>query len=135
MAQPIHDDIGDCFHARPRLALGLPIDGASKTGDRIVQGLFADRINRLFAMAAANRDPAVFEYPDRFEPGRDSGNKLLSFGPGPRLCPGMHLARRQLAVALDVLMERLPQLRLRDVDAAQPRGAILRGPERLPAAW
>lgn len=53
----------------------------------------------------------------------------------PRLCPGMHLARRQLAVALDVLMERLPDLHLLDADAARPRGAILRGPARLPVAW
>jgi cytochrome P450 len=89
----------------------------------------------LFAIAAANRDPAVFEQPDRFDLGRDSSRKLLSFGPGPRLCPGMHLARRQLAVALDVLMERLPGLHLLDVDAAQPRGAILRGPPCLPVAF
>ena len=83
----------------------------------------------LFAIAAANRDPSVFEQPDRFDPGRDTGKKLLSFGPGPRLCPGMHLARRQLSVALDILMERLPGLTLTDVESAQPRGAILRGEE------
>jgi cytochrome P450 len=89
----------------------------------------------LFAIAAANRDPAMFENPDGFDMERDSDRKLLSFGPGPRLCPGMHLARRQLAVALDVLMERLPRLHLRDVAAAKPLGAILRGPARLPVAW
>ena len=85
----------------------------------------------LFAMAAANRDPAVFSDPGRFDIGRDTSRKLLSFGPGPRLCPGMHLARRQLAVALDVLLERLPGLRLADPEDAVPRGALLRGPARL----
>lgn len=89
----------------------------------------------LFAMAAANRDPAIFADPDSFDLTRDSSRKLLSFGPGPRLCPGMHLARRQLAVALDVLMERLPSLALVDPDAAVPRGALLRGPARLEACW
>jgi cytochrome P450 len=89
----------------------------------------------LFAMAAANRDPEVFENPDVFDMHRDSSRKLLSFGPGPRLCPGMHLARRQLAVALDVIMERLPGLRLLDPEAAVPRGAILRGPASLPVRW
>jgi cytochrome P450 len=89
----------------------------------------------LFAIAAANRDPAVFEQPDTFDMARDSHRKLLSFGPGPRLCPGLHLARRQLRVALDVLLERLPDLRLLDSDAAVPRGAILRGPASLPVAW
>ena len=67
-----------------------------------------------------------------FDLHRDSSKKLLSFGPGPRLCPGMHLARRQLAVALDVILERLPGLQLREREAASPRGAILRGPARLP---
>jgi cytochrome P450 len=89
----------------------------------------------LFAMAAANRDPAVFEDGDRFDIHRDSSRKLLSFGPGPRLCPGMHLARRQLSVALDVLLDRLPGLRLADATGAEPRGALLRGPARLEASW
>lgn len=89
----------------------------------------------LFAIAAANRDPAVFEQPDEFDLHRDSSKKLLSFGPGPRLCPGMHLARRQLAVALDVILERLPGMRLLDPEAAVPRGAILRGPATLPVSW
>ena len=47
MAEPVHDDIGDGFHLGIILALGLPVDGAGKTGDRIVQGLFAGRIDRL----------------------------------------------------------------------------------------
>ncbi len=111
----------------PRLSASRPVEFL---GVGIAPATFC-----LFAIAAANRDPAVFEHPDRFELERDSGKKLLSFGPGPRLCPGMHLARRQLAVALDVLMDRLPELHLRDVGAAQPRGAILRGPARLPVAW
>jgi cytochrome P450 len=89
----------------------------------------------LFAMAAANRDPAVFSDPGRYDIGRDTSRKLLSFGPGPRLCPGMHLARRQLAVALDVLLERMPELRLVDPEDAVPRGALLRGPARLAVRW
>ena len=89
----------------------------------------------LFAIAAANRDPGVFAHPDAFDMERDSSRKLLSFGPGPRLCPGLHLARRQLRVALDVLLERLPALELLDRAAAVPRGAILRGPASLDARW
>ena len=89
----------------------------------------------LFAMASANRDPAVFEDGDRFDINRDTGNKLLSFGPGPRLCPGMHLARKQLSVVLDVLLERLPELRLVDEQSARPCGTMLRGPETLPVEY
>ena len=47
MAEPVHNDIGDGFHLGIILAIGLPVDGAGKTGDRIVQGLFAGRIDRL----------------------------------------------------------------------------------------
>jgi cytochrome P450 len=89
----------------------------------------------LFAMAAANRDPEVFEHADTFDITREPDGRILSFGPGPRLCPGMHLARKQLAVVLDVLLERLPDLRLTDVSAAVPKGAVLRGPEQLPVAY
>ena len=47
MAEPVHNDIGDGFHLGIIPAIGLPVDGAGKTGDRIVQGLFAGRIDRL----------------------------------------------------------------------------------------
>ena len=47
MAKPVHNDIGDGFHLGIILAIGLPVNGAGKTGDRIVQGFFAGRIDRL----------------------------------------------------------------------------------------
>ncbi len=89
----------------------------------------------LFAMAAANRDPAVFSNVDEYDLHRKDGNKMLSFGPGPRLCPGMHLARKQLLVVLDVLLDRLPELALIDCDKAVPTGTVLRGPLSLPVSY
>ncbi|MFP6626427.1 MAG: cytochrome P450 [Deltaproteobacteria bacterium] len=88
----------------------------------------------LFGITAANRDPAVFSDPDRFDIERRP-DAMLSFGPGPRSCPGMHLARKEVAIALDTIIERLPGLHLRDVGAAEPSGAVLRGPRELPVAW
>jgi cytochrome P450 len=85
----------------------------------------------LFGIAAANRDPEVFRDPDRYDLDRRP-TAALTFGPGPRSCPGMHLARREMLAALDVLVERFPDLTLVDVEAAQPRGATVRGPARLP---
>jgi cytochrome P450 len=86
----------------------------------------------LFSMAAANRDPAVFEAPDRFDMTRPAKD-TLTFGRGERSCPGMHLARRSLAVALDALAERLPGMRLLgDPIESAPSGATVRGPDRLP---
>ena len=47
MADPVHNDIGDGFQGGITLAPGLPVDAAGKTGEGIVQVLFANRIDRL----------------------------------------------------------------------------------------
>jgi cytochrome P450 len=88
----------------------------------------------LFAITAANRDPSVFEDPDRFDPARDSRAKL-TFGLGSHSCPGLHMARTNLRVAAQALLERLPEVRLLDEAAAQPRGATVRGAKVLPCRW
>lgn len=84
----------------------------------------------LFGIGAANRDPAVFKEPDRFDIHR-SPARILTFGPGLRTCPGMHLARKEMKIALEVLIERCPQLLLNNQEEAQPVGTILRGPQAL----
>ncbi len=55
----------------------------------------------------------------------------LTFGRGVKSCPGMHLAKRNMIVALQVLAERFPQLELLDVEAALPRRTVLRCPDAL----
>jgi cytochrome P450 len=84
----------------------------------------------LFGIAGANRDPAVFPDPDRFDLDRQNKDGL-TFGRGVKSCPGMHLARRNLEVALEVLLERIPRPRLLDTESAQPRRTVLRSPEAL----
>jgi cytochrome P450 len=85
----------------------------------------------LFGITGANRDPAVFDEPDRFVLGRDTKRKL-SFGLGSHSCPGLHLARKEIRVATEVLLERFPRLALADEPAARPRGTTIRGPAALP---
>jgi len=85
----------------------------------------------LFGITGANRDPAVFDEPDRFVLGRDTKRKL-SFGLGSHSCPGLHLARKEIRVATEVLLERFPRLALVDEAAARPRGTTIRGPKALP---
>ncbi|MEY3020710.1 MAG: hypothetical protein RLZZ272_1694 [Actinomycetota bacterium] len=62
-------------------------------------------------IASANRDPSVFDAPDRLDLGRDP-NPQLGFGAGTHFCLGAALARLELAVAFGRLAERLPGLEL-----------------------
>jgi cytochrome P450 len=88
----------------------------------------------LFGIASANRDPAVYENPDRFDLERRP-QRLLTFGFGSHYCPGSHLARAQIAVGLRALLDRLPNLRLTAPEAAVPWGTVMRGPRTLPVTF
>jgi methyl-branched lipid omega-hydroxylase len=59
---------------------------------------------------AANRDPRVFDDPERFDVLRDPNPHVGFGGPGPHFCLGAHLARRELAVMFRRLMTRLPDI-------------------------
>lgn len=84
----------------------------------------------FMGIAAANHDPAVYTDPHAFNIDRGEC-KMMTFGHGARTCPGMHLARKELRVTLDILLERLPQLKLIDAGASAPRGTIFRSPEKI----
>jgi cytochrome P450 len=88
----------------------------------------------LYGIAAANRDPAMFDEPHRFDPAR-KGSRHLTFGHGLHFCLGSHLARRELEVALAALLELLPELALAEGPPPRIRGGVIRGPERVPARW
>lgn len=88
----------------------------------------------LLLTGAANRDPAVFEDPDRldllrYSEGRDTP-KHLSFGHGAHFCLGAPLARLEGRVALGKLFER--DVALAEGDLAYRDNLVLRGLRELP---
>jgi cytochrome P450 len=82
-------------------------------------------------LAGANRDPAVFTDPERFDVRRANAREHLSFAGGVHYCLGASLARLEGEVGLRLLLQRYPGLAL-DGRVTPGRGLILRGPRHLP---
>lgn len=91
-----------------------------------------DRI-RWF-IAAANRDPAAFEDPDRFDISRQP-NPHLSFGSGIHYCLGATLARVEGQEVFRALAERLPGLELEDAPLEYSPSIQFRSLQSLPVRW
>ncbi|WP_375476585.1 cytochrome P450 [uncultured Jatrophihabitans sp.] len=85
------------------------------------------------SLTAANRDPAVFEHPDDYDPSRPNLRAQLAFATGPHVFIAMDLARLETVIALRVLLAELPGLRLRA--PAPARGLIFRKPAAVEVAW
>ena len=87
----------------------------------------------VLAIGAANRDPAVFDDPERLDVERAKGSNI-SFGRGVHHCIGAPLARLEGRIALEMLLERYSSLRLLTDRPRFRRGIVLRGLESLPVA-
>lgn len=86
-------------------------------------------------LGAANRQEDRYPDPDRFDIFR-SARAHIGFGHGVHVCLGMHLARLEMRVALNLLFDRLPNLRL-DPEGDDPhiRGQVFRSPTSLPVLF
>jgi cytochrome P450 len=86
-------------------------------------------------LGAANRQDERFPDPNRFDIFR-SQRAHIGFGHGVHVCLGMHLARLEMRVALNLLLDRLPNLRL-DPEGDDPhiRGQVFRSPTSLPVLF
>jgi cytochrome P450 len=94
------------------------------------------RARQVVAVAtpAANRDPAAFTDPHRFDIARREAPHI-TFGAGAHICIGAPLARLEAKTAIWGLVERFPDLALADPDAPaqwRPTGSSFRGLVRLP---
>ncbi|MBP6580558.1 MAG: cytochrome P450 [Sphingomonadales bacterium] len=68
----------------------------------------------MLRYAAANRDPAKYADPDRFDPERQNARTHLAFGKGIHMCVGNMLSRKEMTVAFQQLLARLDDIRIAD---------------------
>ncbi|KUH98789.1 cytochrome [Mycolicibacterium acapulense] len=86
-------------------------------------------------LGAANRQDERFPQPDQFDIFREA-KANIGWGHGVHVCLGMHLARLEMRVALNLLLDRLPNLRLDPgADEAYIRGQVFRSPTALPIVF
>jgi cytochrome P450 len=107
----------------------LAAEDVEIAGVRIVGG---DRIGLI--LGAANRDPAHFADPDRFDISR-ADTRHLAFGGGPHFCVGAALGRVEAQVAVAAVVRRFPTLRLAADTIRWRPYPVFRGPVALPLAW
>lgn len=83
------------------------------------------------SLAGANRDPAVFADPDRFDPDRANVRHHLTFAAGPHVCLGMHLARLEARALVAALLRRWAVIERVAERSDEPRGLVFRKPDRV----
>ena len=92
--------------------------------------------NIFLSLAAANHQPDCFDDPGDFDIHRPNARNHISFGKGIHFCLGARLARLEATVALEVLTERIPSLRLVEGQSLERFANItFRGPRKLLVAW
>jgi len=83
---------------------------------------------------AANRDPAHFTNPERFDVLRSPNSHIGFGGPGPHFCLGAHLARREITVMFRELLTRIPDIHA-TAEPVRLRSAFINGIKHLPVAF
>ena len=88
----------------------------------------------VFWHISANRDETVFTDPDRFDIGRTPNNHMAFGGGGPHFCLGANLARMEIRVMFDRLLDRMPDIHL-DGDVQRLRSNFINGVKHIPVAF
>ncbi|HEY1444928.1 MAG TPA: cytochrome P450 [Acidimicrobiales bacterium] len=88
----------------------------------------------VFFHASANRDESVFDDPDTFDVGREPNPHIAFGGGGPHFCLGANLARMEIRVMFEHLLDRLPDIR-QDGDEQHLQSQFINGVKHLPVAF
>ena len=114
------------WEAPVQSAMRFPVRDVALHGVRIGRG------EKIYGMlGAANRDPAFYPDPDRFDIHRPNSDKHLSFAYGPHFCFGAPLARLEGQLGLGLLLQRFPNLRLHPDQPTAPYGHEFRSTPNL----
>jgi cytochrome P450 len=118
------------------LRLESPIKGSFRLAlrDTSLAGVPIPAGSMVMAMiGAANRDPHVFEDPDRFDARRPNAGRNIAFGHGEHFCPGASLARAEARISFERLLARLDEFQLIEPGAlSYVETFIIRGLNDLP---
>jgi cholest-4-en-3-one 26-monooxygenase len=99
------------------------------SGTKIAAG---DKV--VFFHASANRDEDVFTDPDNFDVGRNPNPHIAFGGGGPHFCLGTNLARMEIRVMFEHLLDRMPDIRL-DGDVQRLQSQFINGVKHIPVAF
>jgi cytochrome P450 len=91
-----------------------------------------DRVALCWALSSL--DAREHERPDEVDPRRENV-RHITFAAGPHRCIGSHLARREIRIALDLMLDRLPPFRVAPGDRARTHMTSILGVDRLPLSW
>jgi cytochrome P450 len=121
------------------LRLESPIKGSFRLALRDTKLADVDIPEGSVVMAvigAANRDPHIFEDPERFDARRPNAKRNVAFGHGEHFCPGASLARTEARISFTRLLARLDDIRLIDPSAlSYAKTFIIRGLDKLPLRY
>lgn len=116
-----------------------PVNGLFRTAvkDQEFLGVEVPKNTKVLCMfGSANLDPEMWDEPEKFDVTRDYEDLKLhyAFGQGIHYCMGAPLARVEAKVALKLVLERMPNLRLTG-EPTEISAPVMHGVETLPVAW